>query len=78
MAAKVREHLRQGKPVIALVTGGTNGETKYAWQNHFITLLAETDDGKIVLGNSYSEYGNLEELIRYYLAGGRKGFLFVG
>ena len=26
---QVRNHLSKGKPVIALITGGNNGETKY-------------------------------------------------
>ena len=78
MAKLVREHLEQGKPVIALVTGGNNGETKYAMNNHFITLLGETNDGEVIISNCGTERGDLEEIIRYYLAGGRKGFLLVG
>lgn len=77
MAALVRAHLDKGKPVIALVTGGNNGETKYATNNHFITLLGEVN-GKVIISNCRKEKGNLEEIIRYYLQGGRKGFLLVG
>ena len=78
MASLVREHLSKGKPVIALVTGGNNGENKYATNNHFITLLGETPDGKVIISNCNTEMGDLEEIIRYYLKGGRKGFLLVG
>lgn len=78
MKALVSNHLAKGKPVIALVAAGNNGETKYAHQNHFITLLGETEDGSLSLGNCATEYGSLDELVRYYLTGGRKGFLLVG
>lgn len=77
MAALVRSHLEEGKPVIALVTGGNNGENKYATNNHFITLLGEVN-GQVIISNCNTEKGDLEEIIRYYLKGGRKGFLLVG
>jgi len=78
MASLVRGHLSKGKPVIALVTGGNNGENKYATNNHFITLLGETQNGEVIISNCSTEMGDLEEIIRYYLKGGRKGFLLVG
>ena len=78
MVSLVRDHLAQGKPAIALVTGGNNGENKYATNNHFITLLGETSNGEVIISNCGTEKGNLEEIIRYYLKGGRKGFLLVG
>ena len=77
MAALVRNHFAEGKPVIALVTGGNNGENKYATNNHFITLLGEVN-GEVIISNCGTERGDLEEIIRYYLKGGRKGFLLVG
>ena len=77
MAALVRNHFAEGKPVIALVTGGNNGENKYATNNHFITLLGEVN-GEVIISNCNTERGDLEEIIRYYLKGGRKGFLLVG
>ena len=77
MVSLVRNHLASGRPAIALVSGGNNGETKYATNNHFITLLGETPDGNVIISNSV-EVGNLEEIVTYYLTGGRKGFLLVG
>ena len=76
---KVRDHLSQGKPVIALITKGKNGETKYCSANHFITIYGEDDQGRALLGNSGSgDYGDLEEIVRYYMPGWGKGFLLVG
>lgn len=77
MASLVRSHFAEGKPVIALVTGGNNGENKYATNNHFITLLGEVN-GEVIISNCGTERGDLEEIIRYYLKGGKKGFLLVG
>ena len=77
MAALARAHFAKGKPIIALVTGGNNGERKYATNNHFITLLGEVN-GEVIISNCATERGNLEEIIRYYLKGGKKGFLLVG
>lgn len=78
MVSLVRDHLAQGKPAIALVTGGNNGENKYATNNHFITLLGETTSGEVIISNCATEKGSLDEIVRYYLTGGRKGFLLVG
>lgn len=76
MAAMVREHFSKG-PVIALVTGDSAGQNKYATNNHFITLLGE-EDGEVIISNCVSSKGNLEEIISQYMRGGRKGVLLVG
>ncbi len=75
----VREHLSEGKPVIALITKASNGETKYCGANHFITIYGEDEQGRALLGNcKVGDYGDLEEIVRYYMPGGGKGFLLVG
>lgn len=76
MAAMVREHFATG-PVIALVTGDSAGQNKYATNNHFITLLGE-ENGEVIISNCVSSKGNLEEIISQYMRGGRKGVLLVG
>ena len=78
MVQRIRDHLAQGKPVIALVTGGNNGGLKYASSNHFITFLGEDSDGKVIISNCRTELGDLYEIVKYYMGGGRKGVLLVG
>ena len=76
---QVRNHLSKGKPVIALITGGNNGETKYCVENHFITIFGEDEQGRALLGNCKAgDYGDLEEIVKHYMGGGGKGFLLVG
>ena len=76
---QVRNHFKQGKPVIALITAGNNGENKYCGSNHFITIYGEEEQGRAIIGNSrVGDYGDLEEIVRYYMGGGRKGFLLIG
>jgi len=83
VAASVRNHLNQGKPLIALVTKATSSKcpdpTKYCSGNHFIAILGEKENGELIIGQSGrgGEGGTLEDLIRYYMPGGRKGFLFI-
>ena len=35
-------------------------------------------NGEVIISNCGTERGDLEEIIRYYLKGGKKGFLLVG
>lgn len=83
LAKKVRAHLNKGKPLIALVAPATNPKCtpqgKYSWQNHFIAILGEKKDGTLIVGQpgKGGEGGTLENLIRCYMPGGRKGFLFI-
>ncbi len=74
VVAKVRAHLDQGKPAIAIVQCGP-----YAGANpHFITLFGEDEQGRLITGNCRKEVGSLEELVANSLCGGRKGFMLVG
>lgn len=76
---QVRNHLNKGKPVIALITGGNNGETKYCVENHFITIFGEDEQGRALIGNcKVGDYGDLQEIVEHYMGGGGKGFLLVG
>lgn len=83
IASKVRAHLNQGKPLIVLIAPSTNPKCpspgKYSWGNHFMAILGEKENGELIIGQSGSggEGGTLENLIRYYMPGGRKGFLFI-
>ena len=71
---KVRAHLNQGKPAIAMTQGAP-----YSGANpHFITLFGEDEKGRLITGNSRKEIGSLEELVANSLRGGRKGFMLVG
>ena len=71
---RVRAHLNQGKPAIAIVLGAP-----YAGSNpHFITLFGEDEKGNLITGNCRKEVGSLEELVANSLRGGRKGFMLVG
>ena len=79
MLSTVREHFKQGKPVIALITKDNKGERKYCAANHFITIYGEDAEGNALIGNSkVGDKGSLEEIIRYYMPGIGKGILLVG
>ena len=76
---KVRAHFKEGKPVIALITRDNAGNAKYCGANHFITIYGEDSEGNAIIGNSkVGDKGDLEEIIKYYMPGGGKGFLLVG
>ena len=70
---QVREHLKKGKPAIAILNGAP-----YAGDNHFVTLFGEDEQGRLITGNCRKEVGSLEEMVALSMRGGRKGFLLVG
>jgi len=85
---QVRAHLAKGYPLIALVTHysendsrykSCGGAHKYATTNHFMAILGEKENGELIIGNSSSgsQTGTLEEIVRCYLGGGKKGFLKI-
>ena len=73
VCSQVREHLKQGKPAIAILNGAP-----YAGDNHFVTLFGEDENGNLITGNCRKEVGSLEEMVANSMRGGRKGFLLVG
>ena len=80
------KHLKSGGQLIALVTNNPKcsqlgcDPNKFAGENHFMAIIGvKKDDSLLILNPSEprSEEGTLEEIMQYYMLGGKKGFMFL-
>lgn len=78
---KIRQHINNGYPLIALVTKSTkcSPKNKYSGSDSFIAILGELPSGELIIGNPgiLDGSGTLEEMMNCYMEGGNKGFLLL-
>ena len=78
---KIRQHINNGYPLIALVTKSTkcSPKNKYSGSDSFIAILGELPSGELIIGNPgiSDGSGTLEEMMNCYMEGGNKGFLLL-
>lgn len=76
---KVKNHLNKGFPIIALIKSKSLLFSKLPYRNHFIAILGIDEFNNLIIGNPgiNEERINLDELMIYYMNGGRKGFLLL-
>ena len=81
IANTVRNHLKKGYPVIALVDVSTKctPSNKYSGASHFIAILGEKTNGDLIVGNPglMDGTGTIEDMLKCYMQGARKGFLLL-
>ncbi len=78
----VKEHLKNGNPIIAYVSGSENlgcDKYKYSGNNHYIAILGLDENNNMIVGNPglLDGTGSLEELLSCYMPGNDKALILL-